>query len=410
MTTPDTAEVAGATTAHRADAPPAGLPVSALLALATTGFLALLTETFPAGMLAHISASFSITEALAGQFVTLYAIGSLVAAIPLIAITRGWRRRKLMLATLASLLIFNTVTAVTTSYVVALAARFLAGMAGGLIWGMLAGYARRMVRDPLKGRALALAGVGAPLALSLGVPIGTFLGASFGWRYTFGLVSALTFVAIVWVLARVPDYPGQAVEQRDPILKVFATPGVRPVLAVLVCWVLAHSILYTYLVPFIAPAGLASRVDVVLFVFGVASLASIWLSGLLVDRMLRPLVLAGLTLFALTSLALAFGGREPVVVYLAMAVWGLTFGGSAALLQTASAEAAGAGADVAQSILVTAWNLAIAAGGAIGGVLLQTWQARSFPWVLIALLLLAILIAWRADVHGFPPRNAARAT
>jgi predicted MFS family arabinose efflux permease len=380
------------------------LPLSALLALAMTGFLALLTETFPAGMLSHISGSFAIPEALAGQFVTLYAIGSLAAAIPLIAATRGWRRRTLLLAALAVLLVFNSITAVTSSYVVALIARFLAGTAGGLIWGMLAGYARRMVPDRLKGRALAVAGVGAPLALSLGVPLGTLLGATFGWRPTFGLVSVLTCGAIVWVLAKVPDYPGQVAGQRDSILKVFVTPGVRPVLAVLVFWVLAHSILYTYIVPFLAPVGLAKRVDVVLLVFGVASLIGIWLSGLLIDRMLRSLVLTSLALFALASLALGLGGREPVIVYLAVAVWGLTFGGSAALLQTASAEAAGAGADVAQSILVTVWNIAIATGGVIGALLLETYQAASFPWALVALLLVALAIAWRASTHGFPAR------
>ncbi|AJG18490.1 Major facilitator family transporter [Cupriavidus basilensis] len=68
----------------------------------------------------------------------------------------------MLLAALAGLLAFNTITALAPGYVVALVARLLAGMAGGLIWGMLAGYARRMVPDHLKGRALAVAGVGAP--------------------------------------------------------------------------------------------------------------------------------------------------------------------------------------------------------------------------------------------------------
>ena len=126
------------------------LPLAALLALAMTGFLALLTETLPAGMLLRISAGMGISETLAGQFVTLYAIGSVAAAVPLTTATQGWRRRPLLLAALAAILIFNTLTALTDSYIAALAARFLAGMAGGLIWGMLAGYARRLVADPLR--------------------------------------------------------------------------------------------------------------------------------------------------------------------------------------------------------------------------------------------------------------------
>lgn len=384
------------------------LPLGALLALAMTGFLALLTETIPAGMLSQISEGLGVSEALAGQFVTLYAIGSLVAAIPLTAATLGWRRRPLLIVTLLAVLVFNTLTALTSSYVVALGARFLAGMAGGLIWGMQAGYARRMVPDHLKGRALAVAGLGAPLALSLGVPLGTLLGATMGWRSAFAVISLLTLAVMAWVFLQVPDYPGQEAEKRASVRRVFVTPGVRPVLAVLALWVLAHSILYTYVMPFLAPAGLSDRVDLVLLVFGVASLVGIWISGLLIDRMLRSLVLLSLAGFALASLALGIAGSQPVVIYLAVAVWGLTFGGSAALLQTASAEAAGPGADVAQSILVTAWNIAIAAGGVIGGMLLGTAGVGIFPWVLLVLLIAGLAVVWASSTHGFPtkPRRA----
>lgn len=74
--------------------------------------------------------------------------------------------------------------------------------------------------------------------------------------------------------------------------------------------------------PFLAPAGLSDRVDAVLLVFGVASLAGIWISGLLIDRMLRSLVLLALAGFALASLALGVAGTQPVVVYVAVAAWG----------------------------------------------------------------------------------------
>ena len=211
------------------------LPLAALLALAMTGFLALLTETLPAGMLLRISAGMGISETLAGQFVTLYAIGSVAAAVPLTTATQGWRRRPLLLAALAAILIFNTLTALTDSYIAALAARFLAGMAGGLIWGMLAGYARRLVADPLKGRALAIAG-GAPIALSLGVPLGTLLGDALGWRSAFGAISLLTLAVMAWILAKVPDFAGQPAGKRQGVGLVLRSPGLRPVLAVLVLW------------------------------------------------------------------------------------------------------------------------------------------------------------------------------
>lgn len=79
-------------------------------------------------------------------------------------------------------------------------ARFFAGVSAGVLWGITAGYARRMVRDSLKGRAMAIAMVGTPLALALGVPVGTFLGVLFGWRTVFWIVSLMTLALIVWVV------------------------------------------------------------------------------------------------------------------------------------------------------------------------------------------------------------------
>ncbi|MEE4462565.1 MFS transporter, partial [Azotobacter chroococcum] len=301
----------------------------------------------------------------------------------------------------------NSVTSLSSSYPLTLIARFLAGVAAGLAWGLLAGYARRMVAVPLQGRAMAIAMVGTPVALSLGVPAGTWLGALAGWRMAFGLMSGLTLVLMVWVLCKVPDLPGQTAERRLGIRQVFATPGVRPILTVILLWVLAHNLLYTYIAPFLAPAGMSGSVDRVLLVFGVAALLGIWVVGLLIDRWLRVLVLLSLAGFALVSLALGLSGTLPAVVYSGVAVWGLTFGGAATLLQTASADAAGEGADVAQSMIVTAWNLAIAGGGVLGGLLLETAGVASFPWVLLALLAPALLCAKVAKAYGFRPGSRA---
>lgn len=103
---------------------PARLPWMALLALAMTGFICILTETIPAGLLPLIGDGLHITTAMAGQLVTLYAIGSLVAAIPFAMLTGGVRRRPLLLAIIAGFLVFNTITALSTSYALTLIARF----------------------------------------------------------------------------------------------------------------------------------------------------------------------------------------------------------------------------------------------------------------------------------------------
>ncbi|MEC0174451.1 MFS transporter [Paenibacillus favisporus] len=385
---------------------PARLPWLALLALAMTGFICILTETIPAGLLPHIVEGLNISKGMAGQLVTLYAIGSLVAAIPFAMFTAGMRRRPLLLAIIAGFLVFNTITAISSSYALTLVARFFAGVAAGAAWGMIAGYARRMVPDALKGRALAVAMVGTPIALTFGVPAGTLLGDLIGWRAVFGLMSLLTLVLMVWVLWKVPDYPGQPADERMTMGQVFVLPGIRPILMVVLTWMLAHNILYTYIAPFLERAGLGSRVDLVLLIFGLAAIVSIWIVGLLIDRKLRLLTLLSLLGFALVSAALWVGGTSVPVVYAAVALWGLTFGGAATLLQTAQANASGEeGVDIVMPINTTVWNLAIAGGGIVGGALLELIGVQSFPAVLLILLLIAWIIAWSAKRHGFPGKR-----
>lgn len=382
---------------------PDRLPVSGLLALAATGFVAIMTETVPAGLLPQIGAGLGVSDARAGQLVTLYAAGSLLAAIPLTAATLSWRRRGVLLLAIGGLLAFNTVTAISSSYVVTLVARFFAGVASGLAWGIIAGYARRMVPGTLQGRALALAMVGTPLALSIGVPAGTLFGGLVGWRAVFAAMSMLTLGLAGWVVWGVPDFLGQTPDRRTSVRAVFLTPGIPPVLFVICAWMLAHNVLYTYVAPFLARAGLGGHVGLVLLVFGMAALLGIWVVGKLVDRWLRPMVLASLLGFALVAVALLAAGTVPAVVYAAVALWGLTFGGAATLLGTAGADAAGDGVDVAQAMNTTAWNLAIAGGGIVGGLLLGRFGPGSFPIAVLLLLLPTLAVAWFARANGFRP-------
>ena len=219
------------------------LPLSALLAMAMTGFIGIMTETLPAGLLPQIAAGLNVSQAMAGQLITLYAAGSLMAVIPLAAMTRGWNRRTALLTAILGFLVFNTLTTFSTNYLVTLFARWMAGAAAGLAWGLLAGYARRMVPVHQQGRALSVAMLGAPVALSVGVPLGTWMGTLLGWRMAFGVMSAVTLLLVVWVMRKVPDYPGQAAGQRQSLRHVIMMPGVRSILAVILLWMLTHNLL-----------------------------------------------------------------------------------------------------------------------------------------------------------------------
>lgn len=378
------------------------LPWGGLLALSMATFITILTEALPAGLLPQIGTGLGVSETAAGQLVTVYALGSLMAAIPLTAFTQGVRRRLLLLIAIIGFLLANTITAVSSSYGLTLVARFSAGVAAGLLWALAAGYAARMAPEHLKGRSIAVAMAGTPLALSLGVPAGAFLGTIIGWRACFGLLSVLSVILALWILAKVPDFAGEPTEKRRSLAGVLSLPGIRSVLFVVLAFVLGHNILYTYIAPFLADAGMMERTDAVLLVFGITSLVSIWIVGALIDPRLRELTLLSIALFGLSTVALWIWSDVPVIIYAATAVWGLAFGGCATLFQTASAKAAGPAADLAQSMLVTVWNTAIAGGGLVGGILLEQLGVDAFAPSLLILLAASFVVALSARHHGFP--------
>lgn len=380
-----------------------GLPTSALLALALLGFIAILTETLPAGLLPHIELSLHVGDAPAGQLVTLYALGSVAAAIPGAVLTRSWNRRRVLLMAVIGFLSFNAVTALSDNYWLTLAARFLAGAAAGVTWGLAPVYARQIAPARLQGRAMAIALVGTPLALSLGVPVGTWVGGLVGWRLPFLAMSAIALVLVGWVLAAAPDLPGQRSRDGRSIAQVFRLPGIRPILGVVLAWMLAHNILYTYVAPYLRFIGLQRQVAVVLLAFGIGALAGIGTTGAFVDRRLRQLVLLSLFAFAVVATTLLLGSAVAPIAYPAALIWGLTFGGAATLLQTASADTAGADADLAQSMIVTVWNSAIAGGGVFGGLLLQAFGPAALPPAVLFLALAAAAITWAAQAAGFTP-------
>ncbi|MFT0846125.1 MFS transporter [Actinomycetaceae bacterium L2_0104] len=369
---------------------PAPLPWTALLALAAAGFLAIFTETIPAGLLPQLATGLGISESAAGQLVTLYAIGSVAAAIPLVAATRRASRKKVLLAAVVALLVFNTVTALAPWYALILAARFIAGAAAALVWGVLAGYARRLVDPSLQGRALTVTGIGQPIALAAGVPLGALAGSFVDWRWVFVAISVAAAILAVWIAAAVPDVPGQAPTEHLPLTRVILLPGIRAVLLVALLWVLAHNILYTYIAPLLASTGL--RLDIGLAVFGIASFIGITATGVIIDRALRATVLGALVLMGAASLALANPVIGAVPIAVAIAVWGFSFGGAPALLQTALADRAGEHTDAAQSVFVTAFNAAVAGGGIIGGAILATGApAPALACTALGLAVIAIL-------------------
>jgi predicted MFS family arabinose efflux permease len=392
------------------------------LALGTAVFITSLTETLPAGVLPDMSASLGTSSGAAGQAVTVYAAGTALTAIPLATATASVPRKPLLLGAMAVFLVANTLTAAAQGYIVLLAGRFLAGVAAGLAWAILAGYARRIAPAGLEGRAIAVAMTGIPVALSLGVPAGTLIGEQVGWRAAFGAVSLVTLAVIGWISVSVPGVGQPAIEQADidrsdpapesaksPLRQTLAVPGVAAIMVTVTTFVLGHTIIYSYIAPYLQHAGLGSATDAVLLAFGVACLVSIWYVGRHVDRRLRTLMVTGAVLFTLATAALAVTPTH-TIVWVAAVLWGLGWGGAPTLLQTAAGQAgmrrSTAAADIAQAVLVTLWNSAMALGGIIGGLLLQSSGAAVVAVSAAALGAVSLLIVAGARHHAFPNTQA----
>jgi predicted MFS family arabinose efflux permease len=368
-------------------------PLSGLLALALTGFIAIMTETVPAGLLPNISRDLHVSASLAGQLITLYAIGSIIAAIPIISLTKHWSRKRLLLTAVTGFLLFNALTAVAPNYAIMLIARLLVGLAAGVTWGMLAGYARRMVTAAQSGRGMAIAMLGTPVALSFGVPLGTLLGNLIGWRLVFGLMTLVTVFLLIWLWRALPDFPGQTNSQAMALTAVLRLANVKPILAVVLFWLGAHNLFYTYIAPFLTAHG-HLKVDLALLIFGIASIISIFITGALIDRYLRQLTLISLIGFSAVALALMLT-TAPALLYAEVALWGLSFGGAATLLQTAlAANVPDSALDAVMAMNATIWNISIALGGLLGGLLLNQAGALSLTWPFLFSALLALIIVW----------------
>lgn len=369
---------------------PQRLPWAGLLTLAGAGFVTILTEALPAGVLPQMSATLGVSQGMVGQLVTAYALGSLLAAIPIVALTRHWPRRPLLLLAIAGFAVTNAVTALSTHYSLTLIAPGFAGVSAGALWALLAGYASALVPPRQQGRAIAVAMVGTPLALSLGIPAGTLLGQTIGWRWTFLLMTVFSVLLMLAARFVLPAVAGGRAGSGLGLREVIRAAGILRVLSVLLLFVLAHNILYTYIAPLLERRGESQSLGAYLLLFGVSALGGIWLTGLLIDRWMRPLVILSIAAFLLAAVLL--GGVATVPLAVPMILWGLGFGGAPTLFQTHIAQLAAPSADIAQSLVVTCWNAAIAGGGVIGGVLLERAGAGAVAWSAVPLLVLSALL------------------
>ncbi|KIU03396.1 MFS transporter [Frigoribacterium sp. MEB024] len=370
--------------------------------MATMGFILVAMETMPAGLLPVIANGLDTSEGAVGLLISAYALGTVVATVPAITLTRGMRRKPLLLIAITGLVVANTVTALSPVIALALVSRFVAGAFSGVIWGMLAAYGRRISPPDRAGLSLAIVSAGAPVGFAFGTPLGSWLGTAFDWRWSFGGLTLLGVVVFTLVASIVPDAAPAPAGARLSLGRVFRIPGIAVILAVIAAWMLAHNTIYTYVSPYLRAGGSGLGVDVTLLIYGIASIGGIVVTGALLDRHPRALLHGSVALFVVAGVILLVGHASVPAVVVAAVLWGVTFGGASAQLQAALTTAGGDNADVANAFLPVAFNVAIFFAGIVGAALLTVADGLVLPVVMIGFGVVAFALTVYGRRNAFP--------
>jgi DHA1 family inner membrane transport protein len=355
-------------------------------------FLSVTTELLPTGLLPAMSRDLGVTEGRLGLMVTGFALMVALFATP-IGLALAWvPRRRLLVAALIGYAVCNVVTGTSHWYPLTLSARLLGGLTHGAFWGMLGGYAGRIVAPELLGRAVTITSAGGTAAVLLGVPAGTALGTAFGWRTAFVVCAGVGVLLAAVSLRLLPHVPGRPATDRVALTDLVRLPQLALIVTVTALTMLGHFSFFTYVAPFLLHAGVTERaIGPVLLLSGVMGLVGLVLTGFLADRAPRAVMLAASTALAGSFLVLAIAGGSLVVAVVASAMTGLSLGALPVLLQAVTLRAAPHAPEQASALNASAFNVGIGGGALLGGLALDRWGAPVLPIIAVTLVGLGLL-------------------
>jgi predicted MFS family arabinose efflux permease len=359
-----------------------------------------------AGVLPAIARDLAVTEAAAGQLVTVFSIAYALCAPVLAAATARLARRTLLGAGLAVFALLNAAAALAPSYAVLMVLRVFAAVVAASLTPAAFAAAAALARPDRIGRAIGAVAAGLTVALVAGVPVGTWLGAVAGWRSTFWLVTGLAAAGSAAVLVFLPALPGGARIAPARRLRLLGAPAVLLAVAATAVAATGSFMTYTYVAPIareIAGAG-GEGVALLIACAGVAGALGTVLGGRATDGWGagRTLVLTlGVQVAVTAGLATAgfLSGTAPLLlIAIAYAVWGLAGWAFNPPMNARLLALAGDAGTEAMALNTSALYLGIAAAGAVGGAALDAGGVRAVLLTatvigLVALLLLAGSVA-----------------
>lgn len=343
-------------------------------------------EFVVAGLLTTMAHSLNITDGQAGNVITAYAMAIVIGGPFLTLWLARFEKRNVLAGLMVMFIAANLVSALSTSYSVLLVSRVLAGLVQGPFYGIGAVVATRLVAGNLAGRAVGQMFAGLTLANVLGVPFGAWIGNIFGWNVTFYVVSALgavALVAIMLTIQRQPPEPGKSVRQQ---LAVFRHGPLLASLAITVlCWT-GFMTLYGYIAPLAEQvAGYSVQaLTVLLFVVGLGLVVGNHIGGMTADRNLRQAQLLWPVLMVVSLIVVGLVSSHYWLFMVATFLFGIASFGNVPPLQMSVLKHGSTAPELAGTANISAFNLANALGGIIGGLTVDSaLGAAGIPWVAI---------------------------
>ena len=371
----------------------------ALLALAISAFGIGTTEFVPVGLLSAISGDLGISITLAGLLISGYAIGVAIGAPILTALTSKMNRKSLLMSLMVLFIIGNSVAAMSSSFTFLLAARFITAFSHGIFFSIGSTIAADLVPENKRASAIAFMFTGLTVATVTGVPLGTFIGQTFGWRATFWGVALLGVIGIIASAILVPKDLKQAPASRfSEQLKILSSGKLLLAFSITALGYGGTFVAFTYLTPLLEDVtGFSAKwVSIILLAYGVAVAIGNVLGGKASDK--DPLK-ALFWMFALQAIILGlltFAAPFKIIGLIAIFLMGLfafmNVPGLQILVVNLAEKYVPSAVNVASALNIAAFNIGIAIGSFAGGLIVDSIGLIHTPWIGGVMVLGAVIL------------------
>ena len=372
----------------------------ALFALTLSAFAIGTTEFVIVGLVPTIAQDLGVSLPSAGLLVSLYALGVAIGAPVLTALTGRWQRKNVLLMVMLLFVVGNLLAWMAPTYSSLITARILTGLAHGVFFSIGSTIATSLVPREKEASAIAIMFTGLTVALVTGVPLGTWIGQNFGWRATFMIVAALGLIALIGSALLVPKNLKQAPPARiAQQLSVLTQPRLLLVYAMTAVGYGGTFTAFTFLAPILEQvSGFESgAIGLIMLVYGVSvAVGNIW-GGRMADRMgpIKALHII-FTALALVLLAFTFTAGNQIAAVITILIWGAFAFGNVPGLQVYVVQLAEKytpqAVDVASGLNIAAFNVGIALGSILGGVVIERMTLMDTAWIGALIVALALVL------------------